>query len=71
MSSKVNYSPKSLLGFLTAVSFIAWLSGTFLKTVNESVGSQIANIGFPIFAICFAIWLVFIFLSLTRNFKNL
>ena len=69
--SGINFNAKSLLGFLTAVSFIAWLGGTFFKTINEDIGSQIANIGYPIFLITFAIWLIFIFLSLTRNIKSL
>ena len=69
--SGMNFNTKSLLGFLTAVSFIAWLGGTFFKTIDENVGAQIASIGFPIFVVCFAIWLVFIFLSLTRNIKSL
>jgi len=69
--SGINFNAKSLLGFLTAVSFIAWLGGTFFKTINEDIGSQIASIGFPIFLITFVIWLIFIFLSLTRNIKSL
>jgi hypothetical protein len=67
----ISFNAKSLLAFLTAVSFIAWLGGTFFRTVNENIGNQIASIGFPVFAICFAIWLVFIFLALTRNIKAL
>jgi glucan phosphoethanolaminetransferase (alkaline phosphatase superfamily) len=69
--SGIDFSPKSLLAFLTAVSFVAWLGGTFLKTANENVGNQIANIGFPVFIVCFAIWLIFIFLSIARNLKGL
>lgn len=65
--ANVIFNTKSILGFLTAVSLLAWLGGIGLKAVNESIGSQLENIGFPIFAICFAIWLVFVFMSIARN----
>ena len=67
----IDFKAKSLLAFLTAVSFIGWLGGTALKTTNESFGSQIVSISIPIFIICFGIWLIFIFLTIARNIKGL
>ena len=63
----INYITKSLLAFLTAVSFIAWLGGTFFKTINPEIGTEIATIGLSVFVVCFAIWLVFILFTLLRN----
>jgi len=65
----INFTAKSLLAFLTATSFVGWLGGTFLKQTNQDIGTQIAGISFPIFLICFAIWLIFIFLSIYRNIR--
>ena len=60
----IDFKPKSLLAFLTAVSFIALLFGIL---ANHPQISMISGI---VFAICFVIWMLFIFLSLARNFKG-
>ncbi len=66
----INFNPKSLLSFLTAVSFLGWLGGIALKSTNESVGSQIVSVSIPIFIICFAIWLIFVLITIARNIKK-
>jgi uncharacterized membrane protein len=65
----IDYNPKSLLAFLTVFSFAALLGGTFFKAVNEPVGAQIASIALPVFVVCFVIWIVYIFLSISSRFR--
>jgi hypothetical protein len=62
--AKINYSPKSLLAFLTAVSFLGWLLGSGANI------PEVKQISMPVFIICFGIWLIFIFMSIARNLKK-
>ena len=62
--TKIKYNPKSLLAFLTAISFIGWLLGAGLNI------PEVKQVSIPVFVICFAIWLIFIFLTISRNIKK-
>jgi len=62
--ARVIYNPKSLLAFLTAISFVGWLIGAGLEIPG------IKQIAMPVFVICFGIWLIFVFLSIGRNIKK-
>jgi hypothetical protein len=56
----IDFKANSLLAILTVISLI----GTF-------IGGSIGAVAFPIFLICFFIWLIFIALSIARNLKSL
>lgn len=62
--TSINFSPKSTLGFLTAVSFITWIGGML------SGLKQIESAGFGVFIVCFVIWMLFVFTSLVRNWAK-
>jgi hypothetical protein len=66
---KILFKPKSLLAFLTAVSFVAYLLGITLKAVSPAIGAELMSFTLPIFMICFVIWLVYMFLSLMSRVK--
>ena len=61
----VNLSIHSTLGALTIISLVAWLAGEAYEII------PVVNIAKPVFIVCFAIWLIYIFLSILRNIKGL
>jgi len=64
---KIIFKPKSLLAFLTSVSFLALIGGILFKTINEEVGKEVASIGGIVFAVCFAIWILYILMSISTR----
>ena len=65
------FKANSTLGALIVISLVAWLGGIAMKETNEAIGSSIVNVASPIFIITFAIWIIFILLTLVRNVRKL
>ena len=62
------FRANSILGALLVISLLAWLGGV---GIGGDIGAGLVSIGMPIFIITFCIWIIFIFLSVFRNFKSL
>lgn len=62
------YKANSTLGALLVITLIAWLGGT---AMDGDIGKSIVGVASPIFIVVFAVWLIFIFLTLIRNVRKL
>jgi hypothetical protein len=66
MAAGVFFKANSTLGAVLVITLMAWLGGVAMG----EAGKGIVGVASPIFIIVFAVWLIFIFLSIARNFKK-
>jgi hypothetical protein len=61
----INYSPRSLMAFIIAVSFLAWLASTLIR--NDGLG-RVASTVFFLFLL---FYLLFLIPTIQRNIRSM
>lgn len=61
----INFTPNSTLGFILAITLIAYLGGVYIGRPDLSEAAK------PFLLIAGGIWLVFILLTVIRNAKSI